>query len=599
MSRFQLFAMALLLMMNASSLEAHSIIPMPNSYTLGEGAFTVPSNPSISSAPELADISLNFKTLFYVSDERKLADNADEDHSTIKLRHNKLLELESYKLDISNSGILVEASSKAGAFYALQTLRQLIDSSKKDNAGDTNFITLPVLKIVDRPRFAWRGMHLDVARHFMPVEAVKRLIDTMSLYKFNRFHWHLTDDQGWRIEIKQYPKLTEIGSCRAQSRTSQVVILSNDDPTFDGKRHCGYYTQEQIADVVEYAAARQITVMPEIEFPGHSQAAIAAYPDLGNLGTPIKVREDWGISEHILKPDQKTIKFYKNVLAEVMKLFPSKYIHIGGDEVPPNQWENSKVAKQLMRDQNLENYSQVQAWMIGELSAFIEANNRIMIGWDEIFTDDLSPKAAVMAWRTEEFGFQAAIKGHDVVMAPFEYTYFDLYQGDSKNEPPAIYPSFTPLEKVYSFDPAPSELEAEVVNRILGAQGQLWSEHIPTSEHLEYMAFPRAIALSEVLWSSNKPGFENFKQRMSIHEERLEQFGVNYRPLGNDGLSIGSAIELQIYDGIFSTYFFMLRNDLLNYKGLILLISIMLAFLAILYRTFNKLRRSGSLNVEV
>jgi len=548
-------------------LSAQSIIPYPSVIENGAGTFEMPSQVSVYAEPEVAgsleiiDATLDFAL------QSNVVVAPSQAGATIRILHDPTLGAESYRLQVGASGVAIYSSSDAGAFYAAQTLRQLLPVDTDSNER----IALPVLQIVDEPRFGWRGMHMDVSRHFASAEDVKRFIDTIAMYKFNRFHWHLTDDQGWRIEIKQYPKLTEVGGCRAQSRIGKFHMFGG-DPKFDGKPHCGFYTQEQIADIVEYAGERHITVIPEIEFPGHSQAAIAAYPVLGNTGTQIEVREDWGVSKHVLNPSDATIEFYKNVLTEVMALFPSQHIHIGGDEAPTDEWKESAAVKKFMEDKGFSEYWEVQAWMVNELNAYIENNDRTMVGWDEILTSKLDKDAVVMAWRSTDFGEEAAVAGHNVVMTPFRDTYFDAYQGDPDTEPPAIYPSYTTLAKVYAFEPVPDGLSEDQARKILGAQGQLWREVIPTFAHLEYMAFPRAIALSEVLWTSDKPGFEHFSKRVQSHQVRLDKLGVNYRALGNDGLSPESEKVLGRWNRVTSLYLWMSHNDLMNYKGAILVL---------------------------
>lgn len=445
---------------------------------------------------------------------------------------------EHYRLFIDGDGIRVQHGGPAGAFYARQTLEQLLPP------GDTAAQTwdLPRLEISDSPRFGWRGMHMDVSRHFMPVEGIKRFIDLIARYKFNRFHWHLTDDQGWRIEIKRYPRLTSVGACRDQTLVGHGRTPP-DQQVFDGKRHCGFYTQDEIREVVAYAAERHVTVMPEIEFPGHAQAAIAAYPELGNTGDAVAVKQNWGISPSTVNPGEETLQFYRNVLDEVLELFPSEYIHIGGDEALKDQWEESEFAQRRMKELGLQSEEQLQSWLITRMDEYLAGKGRKLVGWDEILEGGLSPNATVMSWRGMDGGIEAARAGHDVVMAPTDWTYFDYYQGDEKTEPLAIG-GYLPLDKVYRFDPLPSGLTPEQASHVLGAQAQLWSEYIPTSDHMDYMAFPRAIALAEVLWTGPGRDFADFQDRLDRHLPYLGAQGVNYRPL--DG---GAGPWTTLFDG--------------------------------------------------
>lgn len=477
-----------------------------------------------------------------------------EEAAALRIRFNANLNDEAYTLNIDQTGVDIHSSSDAGVFYALHTLRQLMPISHSEGDAADVTLAIPYLKIEDHPRFGWRGMHLDVARHFMPVEFVKKFIDALSLHKFNRFHWHLTDDQGWRIEIKQYPKLTEIGSKRAQTVVGFSLFDDESERKYDGVPHGGFYSQEQIRDIVAYAAERHITIVPEIEFPGHAVAAIASYPELGNTGAQLKVKEEWGISKNTIKPSEETLVFYKNVLGEVIDLFPSQHIHIGGDEAPKDQWKESAFAQQRIKALGLKDEKELQSWLIQQIDDFLSANGRTLVGWDEIMQGGLSSNATVMAWRGLSRGEKAAAAGHDVVMAPTSHTYFDYYQADSSIEPLAIG-SYISLEKVYGFDPMPAGLAAAQRKHILGGQGQLWTEFMKTPEHVEYMAFPRAVALAEVLWSpADKRDFDGFKQRLDVHLPRLEAMQLNYRAPGNDELSLGNSIKAWLLNRLIGVY---------------------------------------------
>lgn len=433
---------------------------------------------------------------------------------------------EGYRLSVTAQGVCVISAQPAGAFYAIQTLRQLLPADL--SAGSSGW-QIPCVEIEDRPRFAWRGMMLDCCRHFWPLSFVKRFIDLIAMHRMNSFHWHLTDDQGWRIEIRKYPRLTEIGAWR---RESLVGHLKDEPRRFDGQRHGGFYTQEQIREIVAYAADRYINVMPEIEMPGHARAAIAAYPELGCVDYPLEPWTLWGISgENTVNADDSTIRFFQDVLAEVVELFPSKFIHIGGDEANKDFWVNNPRIQSRIRELGLKDEHELQAWFIRQMDEFLTDRGRRLVGWDEIREGGLAAGAVVMSWRGPEGAIEGARSGHDVVMAHTKYTYLDHYQGPPETEPLAIH-GFTPLEKAYAFDPIPPELTAEQARHILGLQAQLWTEYIAEPSHAEYMIFPRACALSEVMWSQPEGrDFGEFRQRLVPHLARLKAQNVNYRPL--------------------------------------------------------------------
>lgn len=427
---------------------------------------------------------------------------------------------ESYGLTISPQGILI-LGNETGQFYALQTLMQILPVNFKGGAK------LPAVDISDAPRFSYRGMHLDVSRHFFPVEFVKKYIDLMAQYKFNQFHWHLTEDQGWRIEIKKYPRLTEIGSKRPETQKEK-----NRNPYIgDGIPVEGFYTQEQIKDVVAYAKARKINVIPEIELPGHSSAALAAYPELGcKENYEYKVKTTWGIFKEVYCPTETTFKFLEDVLEETIALFPdSPYIHIGGDEVLKDHWKESAFVQELKAKENLKDEHEVQSYFIRRIEKFINSKGKKIIGWDEILEGGLAPNATVMSWRGEKGGIEAAKANHDVIMTPTDFMYFDFGQGDAKTEPLNIG-NYLPLEKVYSYNPHSKELTEDEKKYVLGAQANVWTEYIKTSEKVEYMVFPRLLALSEVNWSPlETKNYEDFQKRLSAHFPRLDKQNVNYR----------------------------------------------------------------------
>ncbi len=416
-----------------------------------------------------------------------------------------------------------------GLFYGVQTLRQLLPPAVFSAAPvDGQKWTVPAVSIEDAPRFAWRGMMLDPCRHFIPKEFIKKFIDTIAVQKMNHLHLHLTDDQGWRIEIKKYPKLTEVGAWRAET---VVGHAGKPNAKYDGIRHGGFYTQDDLRELVAYAADRHVTVIPEIEMPGHAQAAIAAYPELGNVKEPLPVFTTFGVNKNIFNVEESTILFLQDVLGEVVEIFPSTYIHIGGDEAVKDQWKESEAVQKRMKELGIADEAKMQSYFIARMNDFLKGKGRKLIGWDEILEGGLGKDATVMAWRSVDKGIEAAELGNDVVMAPTAFTYLDYYQGKPKDEPLGIGGNL-PLSKVYGFDPLPKKLDPEALSHIMGTQGQLWSEYIPGPDHLEYMAFPRACALAEVAWTPQaQRDFKDFSERLKTHVERLDKMGVKYRPL--------------------------------------------------------------------
>ncbi len=423
---------------------------------------------------------------------------------------------EAYTLKIEESGIRV-AGGRAGIFYALQTICQLLPLGK---GGESE---LPCLLINDAPRYKWRGMHLDVCRHFFPVEFIKRYIDYIAMYKMNTFHWHLTEDQGWRIEIRKYPLLTKVGAYRKGS-----MIGPYSAQKFDSIPYGGFYTQDQIREIVAYASARHVTIVPEIEMPGHSLAALASYPQLSCTGGPFEVGMAWGVYDDIYCPKEETFSFLEDVLSEVCELFPGPYIHIGGDEAPKTRWNNCTHCKDLMKKEGLKDASELQSYFIRRMEKFLEKKGKQMLGWDEILEGGLAPNAVVMSWRGTEGGIAAAKQHHRVVMTPGGFCYFDHYQGDPASEPVAIG-GYTPVDKVYSYEPTPAELAPEERQYILGAQGNVWTEYIDTPNQVEYMALPRMAALAEVVWSPDSVrAYPAFQSRLLRHFALLDTMGVNY-----------------------------------------------------------------------
>lgn len=515
----------------------YSIIPRPSSLTAQAGEFTLTANTAIHAAPAFRAVAHRFARDIADPLGADLAVTTSSSTGTatqrgIHLRQRASLPAEGYQLDVTPARIVIHASTPAGAFYALETVKQLLPPTiyRKAPLPGTRW-TVPPVTIEDTPRFSWRGAHLDVARHFMPKEFVRKYIDLLARHKFNRFHWHLTDDQGWRIAIQKYPLLTEVASCRDGTLVGPYVT----DPArqvFDGKRHCGFYTQDDVREIVAYARERMITVVPEIEMPGHVQAAITAYPYLSaRTDTMPGVLKLWGVSPFILTPSDSAVQFMQDVLREVLTLFPSPWIHVGGDEAPKDQWKASPAIQARIRSVGVKDEHEMQSWFIRQMDTFLTAQGRRLIGWDEILEGGLAENATVMSWRGTTGGIAAARSGHDVVMAPNSHTYFDYYQSrDRANEPLAIG-GFLPIDTVYAFEPVPAELTSDQAKHILGAQAQLWTEYIPTPRHAEYMAYPRLTALSEVLWTSKqRRDFADFSRRLPAHLLRLDALDVNYRP---------------------------------------------------------------------
>lgn len=433
---------------------------------------------------------------------------------------------EGYKLDADAKQIRIAGASAAGVFYGIQTLRKSLPLVN----GKASKVSIPAVHIADAPRFAYRGTHLDVSRHFVTADSVRQFIDMLALHNINRFHWHLTDDQGWRIEIKKYPLLTQIGSKRAQT------VIGHNSGKYDGKPYSGFYTQKQIRDIVKYAADRYITIVPEIDLPGHMQAALAAYPDMGCTGGPYEVWQKWGVSDNVLcAGNDKTLTFIDNVLKEITKLFPSKYIHVGGDECPKTQWQKCPKCQARIKALNLEAKDghsaeeRLQSYIITHASNYLKSLGRNTIGWDEILEGGLAEGATVMSWRGESGGIAAAKQHHDVVMTPNSYLYFDYYQSlDKANEPLAIG-GYLPLETVYSYEPMPKELTADEARHIIGVQANIWTEYMPTFKQMQYMALPRLAALSEVQWSQPAlKDYNSFTNRLTEFTHMYDRLGYNY-----------------------------------------------------------------------
>jgi hexosaminidase len=428
------------------------------------------------------------------------------------------LDPEEYRVDVTPEGARLSGGSEQALRHAEQTFRQLVDRS----AGE-----VPAVQIADAPAYRWRGLMIDVARHFMPKEFILRLIDALELHRMNVLHLHLTDDQGWRVQIDAYPRLTEVGAWRPRTMVGRMSH-GQTDFEYDAERHGGFYTKDELREIVAYANERGITVVPEIDLPGHMQAAIAAYPELGNHPErQLGVREIWGISEDVLNVSDATVEFVRTVLREVAEIFPGPYLHLGGDECPTVQWRESPAAQQRMRELGLTEPAHLQGWFTAQV---FDGIDRRLVGWDEILETDCPPDAVVMAWRGHGRGAAAARAGHDTVIAPTDAFYFDYYQADPETEPLAIG-GYVPLRKVYDFEVMPEGLTPEEQRRVIGAQCQVWTEYMADPGHVGYMLFPRMCAFAERAWGSPRTSYEEFVTRLRPHLTRLERLGLNHRPL--------------------------------------------------------------------
>ncbi|MDH3269715.1 MAG: beta-N-acetylhexosaminidase [Gemmatimonadota bacterium] len=509
-----------------------SVIPVPKQVEAARGSFTLDAGVGIGLA-DASDASLReIAELWAVPFRRGAAlpfpIGSEGDIRLAVEPEATGVGAEGYRLDVRSDGISVVGTDHAGVFYGLQTLSQLMPPGTEAGIGSTSEgVEIAAVSIVDEPRFAYRGMHLDVARHFFDPDFVKRYLDLLARYKINRFHWHLTEDQGWRIEIDAYPRLMEIAAYRDETQIGH----GSEEFRGDGERHGGYYTKEEIRDIVAYAKARHITVIPEIEMPGHAQAALAAYPELACTEGPFEVAKTWGVFEDIYCPYEETFVFLETVLTEVIELFPGEYIHIGGDEAPKTRWEESEYVENLMQRLGFNDVEQVQGWFIRRIERFLNDKGKRIIGWDEILEGGIAPNATVGSWRGVLGGIEASRMGHDVIMTPYSHLYFDYYQSEDRENEPFAIGGFLPLDTVYSYEPIPGPLRARDASRIIGAQANMWTEYMKTPEHVEYMLLPRMLALAEVVWSpAEKKGYEAFLGRLQWHLRRFDALGVNYRP---------------------------------------------------------------------
>lgn len=515
---------------NEKTVANYQVIPLPQEITSSTGGeFVINSKVKITYAGENEKMQRNAQ---YLADYLKRATGVDYAiEANVTGKGNISLQLgltaeksEAYQLKVTADGVTITGASEAGVFYGIQTLRKSIPVMANSTP------TLASVEINDFPRFDYRGAHFDIGRHFFNVEEAKSFIDMMALHNMNRLHWHLTEDQGWRLEIKKYPLLTEIGSKRKET------VIGRNSGEYDGKPYEGFYTQEQAKEIVKYAAERYITVIPEIDLPGHMQAALAAYPHLGCTGGPYEVWTQWGVSDNVLcAGNDSVLTFIDDVLSEVMEIFPSEYIHIGGDECPKTKWETCPKCQARIKALGIKNDAKhskeeyLQSFIINHAEKFLNEHGRQIIGWDEILEGGLAPNATVMSWRGESGGIEAAKQKHNVIMTPNTYLYFDYYQTkDTENEPLAIG-GYLPIERVYSYEPMPASLTPEEQKYIVGVQANHWSEYIPTLAQLQYMALPRWAALAEIQWSNpTKKNYENFLTRLPQLINIYTAEGYNY-----------------------------------------------------------------------
>jgi len=515
------------------------LIPRPAQVRVGDGTFEIGSKTRVigrgAAAGEAAKLAESLSIVLGRPIRVSSGPANEGDIELVLVQANSSASVEGYQLIVDRTGAKIRAATSAGLFYAGITLRQLVWPGTRDPAEESEAHVkeafIRTMEITDFPRFSWRGLLVDPARHFLPFEFLKKMVDLMALHKLNTLQIHLTDDQGWRFEVKKYPRLTEVGSRRAESPRRGAPNTGDGIPYGPF-----FYTQTQMRELVDYARSRHVTIVPEIEMPGHFLAALAAYPEFSCTGGPFNVRTRWGVHSDILcAGNDAAVEFARNVLAEVIEVFPSEFIHIGGDEAPRERWKACARCQARIRKEGLKNEAQLQTWFNSQIEQFLTSHGRRLIGWDEILEGGLTPGAAVMSWRGTKGGIAAAEASHDVVMSPTSHCYFDYAQGKGPLEPESIG-GFIPLAKVYGFEPVPSELPADRHRHVLGVQGNLWGEFMWTPQDVEYFAFPRAVALAEVAWSpAQSRNYSDFIGRLERHLKRLDRLNVNYRkPDQND-----------------------------------------------------------------
>ncbi|MGW4895225.1 beta-N-acetylhexosaminidase [Kitasatospora sp. NPDC004240] len=510
------------------------LIPAPQALVRLPGEdFPLDHSTTLTAAPALADAGRWLRGALSAATGLPLAPGTSGEG--IELVHDGALAGEAYRISVRPGRAVVTAGGPAGALWAAQTLRQLLgpDAHRRAPVRRAGWV-LPGVDIEDAPRFGWRGALLDVARHFLPKSDVLRFVDLLAAHKLNVLHLHLTDDQGWRVEIKRYPRLTEVGAWRERSMVGYRSAGRRDD-----RPHGGYYTQDDLREIVAYAAERSVTVVPEIDLPGHNQAAIAAYPELGNADvvdtSALGVWTDWGVSGNVLNASEQTLRFYEGVLEEVLEIFPSEFVHLGGDECPKEQWKDSPAAQARITELGLANEDELQSHVIRHFDRWLTARGRRLIGWDEILEGGLASGAAVSSWRGYGGGIAAARAGHDVVMCPEQHVYLDHRQAAGEDEPIPVGFVRT-LEDVYRFEPVPAQLDEAAARHVIGTQANLWTEFMDSARDVDYRAFPRLAAFCEVAWSAlpadpAERDYAGFERRLEGHLAVLDALGVEYRPL--------------------------------------------------------------------
>ena len=526
MKRLLLATALCLSMLSAHAADAnYNVVPLPKSVVMAKGLpFNLTNATTIVYEGTNPEMKRNARFLSeYIQQasgiKTAVLDKRDKKAAAIVLTIDpKVAGAEAYRLSVNNKQVTIAASTPAGVFYGIQTLRKSLPVQTTGEA-----ITLPAVTIADAPRFGYRGMMLDCARHFFPLSFVKKFIDILAMHNMNVFHWHLTEDQGWRLEIKSHPELT------AKSSMRSGTVIGHNATVDDSIPHGGFYTQQEAREIVEYARQRHITVIPEIDMPGHMLAALAAYPELGCTGGPYEVGHRWGVYKDVLcLGKESTYKFVQDVIDEVVDIFPAKYFHIGGDESPTVVWEKCPKCLQKAKDENTD-IKHLQQYFTNRVEKYLNGKGKSIIGWDEILEGKINQSATIMSWRGVEPGLKAAKQGHDVIMTPSSHVYFDHYQAkDTKHEPDAIG-GCSPVEKVYSYEPLPDTLSAEAKNRIKGVQANLWTEYIPFTTQAEYMVLPRMAALAEVQWTPvAKKNFDDFSKRALRLSDLYDRYGYQY-----------------------------------------------------------------------
>ena len=519
--------------LSSKNKNTRAIIPAPWSLSLKDGSFT------FSEKSKIIVSELNSETKLAADFLARLIKNPtgssipieqgnkEKAKSVLMSLDPSIANTEGYALKITPEIIAIRAKTAVGLFYAVQTIRQLLPVEvEKEQKVEGIKLNVPACEIQDEPQFVYRGMHLDAGRHFFPVACIKRYIDMIALHKMNTFHWHLTEDQGWRIEIKKYPKLTTIGGFRKET----IIGTGSEEPlVFDDKPYGGFYTQEEVKDIVAHAGSRFVTIIPEIEMPGHSLAALAAYPEFSCTGGPFEVGTKWGVFPDVYCAGKEaTFKFLEDVLTEVIDLFPGTYIHIGGDECPKDRWQKCPDCQKRIKEEGLKDEKELQSYFISRIEKFLISKDRKLIGWDEILEGGLASEATVMSWRGVEGGIEAAKQKHDVIMSPYNDVYLYIYQCEPEGQPLAAG-GYLPLEKVYAFNPVPAVLNEEEQKYVLGLEGCLWSEFVDNPNLLEYMVYPRMFAIAETGWvPAQKKDFNDFLSRLEITKKRYDAIGINY-----------------------------------------------------------------------